>query len=194
MADLAALRDKTAIVGIGHTEFSKNSGRSVPQLGVEAVKAALDDCGLQPADIEGIVHMAGDETDDIDLVNNLGIPNIRTFASVGYGGGSPSGLVQQAAQMVVSGRADVVVGYRSMNERSGRRFGVSSVGPYAPGAQQWNAPFGLVSPGATVAMSARRHMEEYGTTREHFAAVSLAFREHAQTNPNATFYGRPLTL
>ncbi len=37
------LKDEAAIVGIGHTEFSKNSGRSELQLACEAVKAALDD-------------------------------------------------------------------------------------------------------------------------------------------------------
>ena len=194
MPDPSWLRDKTAIVGIGHTEFSKNSGRSEPRLAVEAIRAALDDCGLTPADVDGMVRLNSDDTEEIQVVNNLGIRNLRVHAEGHYGGGSPCGLVLLAAQMVASKQADVVVGYRSMNERSGRRFGQMAGARYALGMQQWVVPFGLASPGAWVAMSARRHMEEYGTTREHFAAVAMAFRGHAQQNPGATFYGTPLTV
>ncbi len=194
MPDSTWLRDKTAIAGIGHTEFSKNSGRSEPRLAVEAIRAALDDCGLSPSDVDGMVRLDSDDTEEIQVVNNLGIKNLRVYAEGHYGGGSPCGLVLLAAQMVASKQADVVVGYRSMNERSGRRFGQHAGGRYAEKSQQWLIPFGLASPGAWVAMSARRHMEEYGTTREHFAAVALAFREHAQQNTNATFHRTPLTL
>jgi acetyl-CoA acetyltransferase len=39
---------KAAIVGIGATEFSKNSGRSELRLAAEAVRAALADAALRP--------------------------------------------------------------------------------------------------------------------------------------------------
>jgi 3-oxoacyl-[acyl-carrier-protein] synthase III len=45
----------TAIAGIGATEFSKDSGRSELRLAAEAVRAALDDAGLTPADVDGLV-------------------------------------------------------------------------------------------------------------------------------------------
>ncbi|MGZ4797468.1 MAG: lipid-transfer protein, partial [Acidimicrobiia bacterium] len=49
----ATLRDRAAIAGIGQTEFSKESGRTELQLACECVKAALDDAGLRPADVDG---------------------------------------------------------------------------------------------------------------------------------------------
>ena len=100
---------------------------------------------------------------------------------------------------VATGVADVVVCYRGFNERSGQRFGQVSV---AANAQvntngldnAWTYPMGLGTPAATVAMQARRYMHEYGATSEDFGRVAVADRRHAATNPNAFFYGKPITL
>ena len=43
------LKDKAAIVGIGHTEYSKDSGRSEMSLAVESIGAAIRDAGRKPA-------------------------------------------------------------------------------------------------------------------------------------------------
>ena len=51
----SGLRDATAIVGIGQTEFSKAAGRSETQLAAEAIVAALADAGLTTADVDGLV-------------------------------------------------------------------------------------------------------------------------------------------
>ena len=61
------LRDRAAIVGIGQTEFSKNSGRSELQLACEAVKAALDDCGLPPSKVDGLVTFSMDTNDEVEV-------------------------------------------------------------------------------------------------------------------------------
>ena len=50
----AAALPAAAIAGIGATEFSKDSGRSELKLAVEAARAALDDAGLTPADVDGM--------------------------------------------------------------------------------------------------------------------------------------------
>ena len=55
-ADTNGIRDKAAIVGLGETEFSWNSGRSELQLASEAIKAACDDAGIAPQDIDGLVR------------------------------------------------------------------------------------------------------------------------------------------
>ena len=48
-----SLANRAAIVGIGATEFSKNSGRSELRLACEATRAAILDAGLKPTDIAG---------------------------------------------------------------------------------------------------------------------------------------------
>jgi len=59
---------------------------------------------------------------------------------------------------------------------------------------QYLMPFGLLSPASQVAIAARRHMHLYGTKSTDLAEVAVAFRRHANTNPNAMMYGRPMTI
>ena len=119
----SSLRNRAAIAGIGQTEFSKNSGRSELQLACEAVKAALDDAGLTPADVDGLVTFTMDSSEEMEVARNLGIQALSTFSRVPYGGGAAAGTVLQAAMAVATDVAQVVVVYRAFNERSGLRFG-----------------------------------------------------------------------
>src|ERR1700746_2417618 len=50
-----SLRDKYAISGIGWTEYSKKSGRTVRSLASEACLKAIDDAGLKVSDVDGFV-------------------------------------------------------------------------------------------------------------------------------------------
>jgi len=190
---------RTAIAGIGATDFSKDSGRSELRLAVEAVRNALDDAGLSPADVDGMVTFTMDTNAEIEVARSLGVPELKFFSRIPHGGGAACATVQQAVLAVATGTADVVVCYRAFNERSGRRFGLG----YHPSAAEvttdavmrsWYSPFGLITPASWVAMFARRYMHEYGATSEDFGRVAVADRRHAATNPNAWFYGRPITL
>jgi acetyl-CoA acetyltransferase len=190
---------ETAIAGIGATEFSKDSGRSELRLAAEAVRAALGDAGLTPADVDGLATFTMDSNSEIAVARELGIGSLRFFGGVGYGGGAACGIVLHAAMAVAVGVADVVVCYRALNERSGRRFGRVQTGavaaPTTSGVDNgWHYPAGLATPAATVAMSARRYMHCYGATSEDFGRVSVAMRRHAASNPHAWFYQRPITL
>ena len=64
------------IVGIGQTEFSKNSGRSELQLACEAIRAALDDCGLTPADVDGMTTFTMDTSDEIEVARAVGVKDL----------------------------------------------------------------------------------------------------------------------
>ncbi|MEU9088985.1 lipid-transfer protein [Streptomyces sp. NPDC087901] len=192
-----SLGGKAAVAGIGATEFSKQSGRSELKLAVEAVHAALDDAGLTPADVDGLVTFTMDTSPEITVAQAAGIGELSFFSRIHYGGGAACATVQQAALAVACGVADVVVCYRAFNERSGRRFGsgVQQREPTAEGtALGWNLPFGLLTPASWVAMAAQRYLHTYGLTPEAFGHVAVTDRRHAANNPAAYFYGKPITL
>ncbi|KUL48820.1 lipid-transfer protein [Streptomyces sp. NRRL F-4489] len=191
------LGGRAALVGIGATEFSKDSGRSELTLAVEAVRAALADAGLTPADVDGLVTFTMDTNPEITVAQAAGIGELTFFSRVHYGGGAACATVQQAALAVATGLADVVVCYRAFNERSGRRFGsgVQHREPSAEGAALgWNLPFGLLTPASWVAMAAQRYLHAYGLTPEAFGHVAVTDRRHAARNPAAYFHGKPITL
>jgi acetyl-CoA acetyltransferase len=188
-----------AIAGIGATEFSKDSGRSELRLAAEAALAALADAGLNPSDVDGLVTFTMDSNAEIAVARELGLGELRFFSQVSYGGGAACATVQLAAMAVAAGAAEVVVCYRALNERSGRRFGQVSAGavrmPTSSGIDNgWHYPMGLSTPAAMVAMMARRYMHVYGATSEDFGTVTVADRRHAAANPKAWFYQRPITL
>ena len=191
------LSRRAAIGGIGATEFSKRSGRSELQLAAESVAAAIDDAGLQPSDVDGLVTFSMDTNSEVHVARSVGIGDMTFFSRIDYGGGAACATVQQAAMAVATGVADVVVAYRAFNERSGRRFGTGSASdaPTSDGIfRSWYTTFGLMTPAAWVAMFAQRYMHEYGVSSEDFGRVSVADRKHAAANPNAYFYERPITL
>ncbi|MFD8499024.1 lipid-transfer protein [Amycolatopsis sp. NPDC059657] len=193
------LSGAAAIAGIGATEFSKDSGRSELRLASECVLAALTDAGLTPSDVDGLVSFTMDGNSEIAVARELGIPELKFFSRVHYGGGAAAATVQQAALAVATGVADVVVAYRAFNERSGQRFGqVSSAAAGQVNSSgvdnAYHYPVGIATPAATVAMLARRYMHEYGATSEDFGRVAVLDRKHAATNPKAWFHGKPITL
>ncbi|MFI1283245.1 MULTISPECIES: lipid-transfer protein [unclassified Streptomyces] len=191
------LGGRAAIAGIGATEFSKNSGRSELKLAVEAVHAALDDAGLTPADVDGMVTFTMDTSPEITVAQAAGIGELSFFSRIHYGGGAACATVQQAALAVATGVAEVVVCYRAFNERSGRRFGsgVQQREPSAEGAALgWSLPWGLLTPASWVAMAAQRYLHTYHLTPEAFGHVAVTDRRHAANNPAAYFHGKPITL
>jgi len=190
---------RAAIVGIGQTEFSKNSGRSELRLACEAVMAALADAGLAPREVDGLATFTMDNNPEIEVARAIGAGPLRFFSRIHYGGGAACGVIMQAALAVASGAAEVVVCYRAMNERSMQRFGIgatplSKVATTETAHFGWYIPFGLMTPASWVAMQAQRYLHDYGATTEDFGRVSVACRKHAATNPNAWFYRRPITL
>ncbi|MFI8694880.1 MULTISPECIES: lipid-transfer protein [Dietzia] len=201
MSTLAAetLANRAAIVGIGATDFSKDSGRSELRLAAEAVRAAVADAGLQPSDVDGLVSFTMDTNTEIAVARAAGIGHLNFFSRIHYGGGAACATVQQAAMAVATGVAEVVVCYRAFNERSGMRFGqvnsalvqqVNSSGT----DNAFSYPHGLSTPAGFVAMVAQRYMHEYGATSEDFGRVAVVDRKHAAANPAAFFHGKPITL
>ena len=190
------------IAGMGYTEFSKDSGRSEQRLAAEAILAAAADAGIGPHEIDGLLTFTMDNNRSTYVARMLGIPSVRLMAETIGGGGGGCGTVAIAAAAVESGFAETVVCYRAMNERSEQRFGQArpmtwnshALATTAELDSAWNAPYGLATAAAYMALSARRYMHQYGATSEDFGRIAVASRAWAATNPSAWFYQRPITL
>lgn len=199
MADFAG---RTAIAGIGQTEFSKESGRSPLQLAAEASLAALDDAGLAPSDVDGLVAFTVEDNEENDLIGTLGVPGLAWSARIGLGGGGSAGAVFHAAAAIASGAATTVLIFRAFNERSGRRFGgamsprIGVGGWHGSGFNGviWGMPFGVMTPATMSSLAALPYMKRYGVTNEDFGHYAVVNRAYAATTPTAWFYGRPITL
>ncbi len=190
---MASLKDKTAIVGIGQTEFSKRSGKTEWTMATEAAVKACADAGISPTEIDGIVRSSYDAVLQHELVKSLGIKELSYHGEVGFGGGAPCAIGTQAAMAVATGMARYVLCYRSVNLSSGQRYGQSRAGARVGGEQQYFTPYGFLTPAQWIAMFARRHMHEYGTTHRQLGHIAVSQRANANRNPASTMKG-PLSL
>ena len=188
------MRDQTAIVGIGTTEFAKQIDRSERRLALEAIQGALADAGIEPSEVDGLSCYSMESTEEIDIARNLGLGDLTWFSKVAYGGGAGCGVVGQAALAVASGQCSVAIAWRS-RKRGGRGTRPwAGVSPRVQGDQQrWTRPYGMLRPVDEIAMLTTRYQHEFGATREHLANVALAARRHANANPAAVMFDRPMT-
>jgi acetyl-CoA acetyltransferase len=181
-----------AVVGVGYTELSKASGRTVLDLATEAGRRAAEDAGVPLSDIDGVVSFSvlGDSVSSEAVATSLAMPGLRFVMDFQQGGQSPCFMVQQAAMAVAQGYADNVLVFRALNGRSGIRVGS---GAFPGGAAQYRYPIGYNAYLMYIAMWARRYLHETGTRPEALAAVAVAQRAYAVMNDRA-IQRKPLDL
>lgn len=117
------LRDKYAIVGVGETTYTRGSGITTRALGTWAVRNAIEDAGLKPSDIDGMLsYQSGDLTFSTFIAGDLGIrPNF--YMDVFGGGSSTEALIGMAIGLMEAGMCKAVVIFRAMNGFSQVRIG-----------------------------------------------------------------------
>jgi acetyl-CoA acetyltransferase len=188
------LKNRVAIVGVGESDIGKVPHLSGLGLNAQACKRALDDAGLKPSDIDGLLTsysftepytMLGSS-----LCEYMGIWP-RMCASMVAGGASPGIMLRHAAQAISCGTAETVLVCAGENRVTGLGREAAIAVLANVGHPQFEKPYGGSIPGF-YAMVARRHMLEYGTTREQLSAVAVNTRAHALLHPNAQMK-KPLT-
>ena len=182
---MATGKHDAAIVGVGQTNFadlyaSTQGPRDAYALAGEALRAALDDAGLDRSDIDGLI------TSRIDygrMADVMGLHQPRVIN--GYEGtGRMSGLaVQTAAALIADGQADVIALVYGNNGRSAafKYAGGEGASPTA----KYDEMFGMTSAGAYVGMMWRRYQHLYGAPDGALAPVAINNRYHAARNPAA---------
>ena len=185
---------RLAIVGVGYSPIGRDSGLAVSTLAALACKAALEDAGLTPRDVDGVVEYGFpfELVTSFEIADTLGIPQLRWYADLTATAPAGIGAVIEAAAAVASGSCETCLAYRSVSRRgghSGERGRPQSFG----GDMQFSAPYGNFAAPQWYALSMRRHMDVYGTREEHFGAIAVAQREFASLNPMAILRD-PLSL
>jgi acetyl-CoA acetyltransferase len=190
-----SLRGRVAIVGIGETDYYRHgaSPDSEFKLALKAILAACDDAGLDPREIDGFASYSDDRSDASRLAAALGTQRLRAATMQwGGGGGGCCAAVANAAASIVAGLADCVVVFRSLAQGQYGRFGQAAGIDTISGEKAYLMPYGVLAPPQCFAMRVRRYMHEHGVQQEALRAIALASYHHAQANPRAVMYGKPL--
>ncbi len=194
------LHDSCAIAGIGHTAYTRGTDKSAVELHLEAALAAIEDAGLEPGDIDGVLpyELAGLTAED--FIVNLGLSGIRFRATIRAGGSSFLRSIQAGCLAIIGRVAKnvlLVTGRRGFSEHRVSHSAakpVFGVQPVMRHINEFERPMGNSVAVQWFAQGARRHMHEYGTTSEQFGHVAVACRKHANLNPHAYMHSKPMTL
>ncbi|MYB41215.1 MAG: thiolase [Chloroflexi bacterium] len=195
------IRGKYAIVGVGETEYSRNSGRTTRAMGAEAIRNAMQDAGMWEDRKEtswGMLSYQGRGSANApDLAGEVGIRLDFFFDCMG-GGSSTEALTGMAVGVIEAGMCDAVIINRSMNGFTETRTG--GTGQQAPRFTTANgldtlqtAIYGFSTPLQNFSLAFVRHMHNYGTTNEQLAEVKVAHSWGASNNPKA-YYKTRLTV
>ena len=189
------LRGRASIVGCGLSPVGKVPGRSPLWLAADAARKALADAGLGKADVDGVLCCSAFASPfhrfSVALSEYMGItPTYSNTLQVS--GATAATLFATAAAAVHSGLAEtvLVVGADSLLSGLSPDGALRSMSESRD--QQYEMPFGIPVSN-TFAMTARRHMLDYGTTAEQFAQVAVVQREHARHTPGAQMTA-PITV
>jgi acetyl-CoA acetyltransferase len=189
------LRGQVAVVGIGETDYYRRGESPDPEfkLAAKAILAACEDAGVEPRDLDGFASYSNDRNDPSRLAAALGCRELR-FANMqwGGGGGGGSGAIGNAAAAIATGMAECVVVFRGLAQGQFGRFGQGPRRNTIQGDGAHTIPYGLMSPAQMFAMKVTRFMHDHGVGQSALRAISMASYHHAQNNPRAVMYGRPL--
>lgn len=197
--DTPSIRGKCAIAGVGITEMGKIYGRSAADFAAEAVYLALENAGLRPGDLDGLLVNSGLEGGlSPAFQNTLGLKDLRLLNHMNAFGATAASMVQFAALAIQAGMAHTVACVfadaplkpdRGAGEAYKNR-GVASL-PEGYASLLW--AYGYFGANCGYALAARRHMELYGTTSQQLGAIAVAQRAWACKNPRAQMR-TPITL
>lgn len=173
--------DAICIVGVGESDDIGNTpNRSALALQAQAAKSALADAGLKKSEIDGLMTQTGGRMPPITFAEYFGL-QARFVDGTFIGGASNVAHLELAAAVIRAGICQCVLVSYGTTPRQGEYV---SLAPEYP--DDFERPYGICFPVGLYALSARRHMHQYGTRREQFAKLVVESRRWASLNPRAT--------
>ena len=180
---------EVAVIGIGGTKFGNHTDRSIRDLGVEASLKAIRDANVKPKDIE--IAYAGNFAQwewgqglfiGQVVLRELGLTKIP-ITRVENGCATGSCAFREAWYKVATGACDIAMAFGVEQMKvvdSSTMLSIFTGLQYA----EREGDMGFTAPGL-FALLARRHMEEFGTTREQLAMVTVKNRKFGALNPDS---------
>lgn len=189
----SGLTSDVAIVGAALSDCGRVDDRSAFDLHFQATTRALADAGLTKDDVDGFFSTGMGVLQPVEVAEFLGLR--PTYVdSTGVGGGTWEVMVEHAVAAIRAGLAKHIVIVYGSTARADlkKKLRTANLAFSSRGPSQFEAPWGhtLI---AKYAMTARRHMHEYGTTIEQLANIAVDTRYNASLNPDA-FYQDPITV
>lgn len=185
---MTSLRDKYCIVGAGNTRYGKLPGSNPIALSVEAIKNAIEDCGIDKQNIDAVLtKYPTSQFQPIfstHVAQALGITP-KVTATIDQAGASNIGMITYAMMCIEAGLCNVAVCSYGDNPATGTRAAYAR-------PRGDNAAYGFFGLPAGYAMVAQRYKQTYGLTEDQLSTIPIAFRKHASMNPNAQFQ-EPIT-
>ncbi len=157
--------------------------KSIATVYLEILAGVCADAGLSSDDIDSL-HASTTPGGIVALAETLGLRNLRHFDGTDIGGATYVSAMGEAARRVATGESQVSLVIMAGLPRRGMS-NRAAPGPSAPFEQAHGST--LI---AQYALAARRHMHEFGTTREDLAHIKVASSHHAALNPHALLRDR----
>jgi acetyl-CoA acetyltransferase len=197
-SDFENVRGEVAIVGIGETEYTKASGRTAREIGIEAAERAIADAHLEPSDIDGLTWSGAFADFDVEAFReHFGTTHDMWTSPWGGGMAWAATAPYLAARAIRDGKARHVLNVFPVawaTQRASMTGGPGEVHAAQALKQNLEVPFGWFPQPVYFATIMRRHMLEFGTTEEQFGAIAIACRRHASLHPDAVMRGRPMDM
>jgi acetyl-CoA acetyltransferase len=199
------LRGKSAIVGIGEFKPARfTSGATTLGMLAEVGRMAVADAGYSLKEVDGLITESFSEAPFMapsTVIEYMGL-DAKFAEVVDLGGATGAGMVARAAMAISAGLCETVLCVTAARKEqrtgdapkrpaysgfAGRR---TERNPYA----DFEMPYGAIGANYGYAMIANRYRHEYGVTPEQLAKIAVAQRYNACHNPDALFFGQPITV
>lgn len=182
---------KVSVIGIGCTPFGKQNGIGIIDLALDACREALDDAHLPGSRVEAF-YLGNFVSETLVRQGSLA-PIVAYRLGLGpipctkvEGACASSGIAfRHGVLLIASGLCDIVL-VAGVEKMTSADTGIVTEALASAGDADSEMRLGLTFPG-TFGIIMRRHMHQYGTTREQVAMVSVKNRSNGSTNPKAHF-------